>query len=106
MATQLCEHLFGVLRQRQEDLTRLRRDLHAHPELAFKEVRTGGIIADRLRAAGLEVRTGVAQTGVVGVLRSSRPGRTVLVRADIDALPIDEANPAPYRSLVPGVMHA
>lgn len=87
-------------------LSDLRRNLHAHPELAFQETRTAGLVADRLRQAGLDVRTGVARTGVIGVLRGARPGRTVLVRADMDALPIDEEGDAPYRSRHPGVMHA
>lgn len=102
----MIEHLFADIESHQDTLISLRRDLHAHPELAFKEIRTAGIIAGRLKAAGLDVRTGVAETGVVGVLMGNRPGPTVLVRADIDALPILEANEVPYRSQVPGVMHA
>lgn len=102
----MIEHLFAEVEATRETLVRLRRDLHAHPELAFQEVRTAGIIAERLKTAGLDVRTGVAETGVLGVLRGSRAGRTVLVRADIDALPILEANTVPYRSQTPGVMHA
>ena len=75
----------------QDDIIALRRDFHAHPELGYEEVRTAGIIAERLRALGLEVRTGVAQTGVVAILRGGKsttenPGPTVLVRADMDAL--------------------
>ncbi len=102
----MIEHLFDMLEARRHDLAVLRRDLHACPELAFEEVRTGGVIASRLREAGLEVRTGIAKTGVAGVLWGGRPGRAVLVRADIDALPIHETSDAPYRSRVPGVMHA
>lgn len=102
----MIEQLFADIESHRDALVGLRRDLHAHPELAFKEVRTAGIVAARMRAAGLAVRTSVAETGVVGVLRGNRPGRTVLVRADIDALPILEANEVPYRSQAPGVMHA
>ncbi len=102
----MIERLFASLDSRREDLVALRRDLHAHPELAFLEARTADLVAARLRGAGLEVRTGLARTGVEGVLRGGRPGRTVLVRADIDALPIDEANDVPYRSQSAGVMHA
>jgi amidohydrolase len=102
----VTEHLFADIESHRDALISLRRDLHAHPELAFKEIRTAGIIAGRLKTAGLDVRTGVAETGVVGVLRGTRPGHTVLVRADIDALPILEANEVPYRSQAPGVMHA
>src|SRR4029079_2854287 len=84
----------------------VRRDLHVHPELSNGEERTGRLIADRLRALGLEVRYPVARTGAVGILRGGRPGRVVALRADIDALPIDEANDVPYKSQSPGVMHA
>jgi amidohydrolase len=86
-----------------------RRDFHEHPELAFQEVRTAGIVADRLRALGVEdVRTGIAGTGVTGLIRGTKAGggRTVLLRADMDALPIHEENDVPYCSQHPGVMHA
>ncbi|HLI28909.1 MAG TPA: amidohydrolase [Chloroflexota bacterium] len=87
-------------------LIALRRDLHQHPELAFQERRTARVIAERLRAAGLEVREGVAATGVVALLEGGRPGPTVAVRADMDALPLEEEGDRPYRSRTPGVMHA
>ena len=83
-----------------------RRDFHQHPETAFEEVRTAGIIAERLEALGLGVRRGVGRTGVVAVLEGTAPGRTVLARADIDALPIHDEKTVPYRSQVPGKMHA
>jgi amidohydrolase len=86
-----------------------RRDFHEHPELANQEVRTAGIVAERLRALGVEdVRTGIASTGVTGLIRGTKPGagRTVLLRADMDALPIHEENDVPYCSQTPGVMHA
>ncbi|MBM3470541.1 MAG: amidohydrolase [Armatimonadetes bacterium] len=102
----MTEHLFDNIEAHREGLVTLRRDLHAHPELAFQEERTAGIVEARLRAAGLEVRTGLAQTGVVGILRGGMPGRTVLVRADMDGLPIQEASEVPYRSRIPGCMHA
>ncbi len=89
------------------ELVATRRDLHAHPELSFQEHRTAALVADRLRALGCDVTTGVGRTGVVGVLRGGAGGgRTVLLRADMDALPIEEAGEAPYRSTTPGVMHA
>src|SRR5262245_42351363 len=72
-----------------------RRDLHEHPELAYQEIRTAGIVADRLRALGVEdVRTGICQTGVTGLIhgRQEGTGPTVLLRADMDALPIKEEN--------------
>lgn len=88
------------------DATALRRELHMHPELGFHEFNTSRIVAARLRALGLEVQTGIAGTGVIGLLRGARPGRCVLLRADMDALPIEEENDVPYRSRVAGVMHA
>jgi amidohydrolase len=91
---------------RQLDLVAWRRDLHRHPELGFQEVRTAGIVAKRLGELGLEVQTGVAKTGVVGVLEGSQPGPVVMVRFDMDALPITEENTTDYVSETPGVMHA
>lgn len=84
----------------------MRRDFHAHPELGFQEVRTAGIVAKELTALGLEVHTGVGGTGVVALLEGAKPGPVVLVRADMDALPIREETGAPYSSQNPGVMHA
>ena len=72
------------------DVVELRRDFHAHPELGFEEVRTAKIVAERLKGLGYEVRTGLGQTGVIGILRTKRPGKTVLLRADMDCLPIEE----------------
>lgn len=89
-----------------QELVAVRRDLHQHPEIAFEEVRTSGIVAERLRALGLDVRTGIAKTGVLATVRGGRPGKTVLLRADMDALPIQEQNDTPYRSRVAGKMHA
>jgi len=83
-----------------------RRDFHRHPELGFQEVRTAGIVAQELNALGLEVRTGVGRTGVVGLLEGDQPGPTVLLRFDMDALPIVEANTTDYVSQNTGVMHA
>jgi amidohydrolase len=92
--------------RRRDGLVALRRDFHRHPELSFEERRTAEIIAERLHAAGLEVRTGIGRTGVVGVLHGDRPGRTVAWRADIDALPLTESLAQPFVSGTPGVMHA
>jgi amidohydrolase len=91
-----------------------RRDFHQHPELGNREVRTAGIVAEHLRGLGLEVRTGVAKTGVVGLLRGGRPGGTVALRADMDGLPVTEEVDLPFRSTARaewmgrevGVMHA
>ncbi len=84
----------------------LRRDFHSHPELGFKEIRTAGIVARELNNLGLEVNTGIGKTGVVALLEAERPGPTVLIRFDMDALPIEEQTGAPYASQNPGVMHA
>jgi amidohydrolase len=83
-----------------------RRDLHQHPELGFEVRRTAGIVAQTLGELGYEVRTGVGRTGVVALLHGGRPGPTVMLRADMDALPIEEISDAPYVSQAPGIMHA
>lgn len=83
-----------------------RRDLHAHPELAFDERRTAGLVADRLRELGIEVHAGLAKTGVVGVIRGGDSSRAIGLRADMDALPLAELNAFPHRSRYEGRMHA
>ena len=91
------------------DITAWRRDLHAHPELLYDVHRTAAAVAEKLKAFGCdEVVTGVGRTGVVGVIRGRRgaSGKTIGLRADMDALPIEEANDLPYKSTVPGKMHA
>ncbi|MEN6425566.1 MAG: amidohydrolase [Phycisphaerales bacterium] len=98
----------------EERVIAWRRDLHEHPELSNREVRTAGVVAEHLRRLGVEVRTEVAHTGVVGVLRGGRPGPVVALRADMDALPVTEAVDLPFASRVKtvyngrevGVMHA
>ena len=94
------------MEKRYDSMVALRRDFHRHPELGFQETRTATIIAESLAKSGLEVRTGIAGTGVVGVLHGDQPGRTVAWRADIDALPIAEEVKSPFVSLNEGVMHA
>ncbi len=84
----------------------LRRDFHIHPELGFREIRTGGIVAKELEALGLEVTKGVGKTGVVALLEGAQPGPTLLLRFDMDALPIVEDTGAEYASQTAGVMHA
>lgn len=85
-------------------LSAWRRDIHMHPELSFQEHRTANLVASELVAMGIETQTGVGKTGVVGYLGDAGP--VVAIRADMDALPIDEENDVPYRSQTPGVMHA
>src|SRR5215471_6478176 len=93
------------------DITAWRRDIHAHPELQYDVHRTAGSVADKLKTFGCdEVVSGIGRTGVVGVIRGNRSGggarRVIGLRADMDALPLDEATNVPYRSTVPGKMHA
>src|SRR5512135_746651 len=90
----------------KDQLVAWRRDFHRHPELGFQEFRTSGIVAKHLSSLGLEVQTGVGQTGVVGLLEGSRPGPIVMLRFDMDALPIQELNHTDYVSQTPNVMHA
>jgi hippurate hydrolase len=91
----------------QPEMQAWRRDLHAHPELRFEEVRTAGVVAEKLRSWGIEVHTGIAKTGVVGVLRGQgEAGRAIGLRADMDALPMEEATGLPYASTNAGRMHA
>jgi amidohydrolase len=92
-----------------DEITAWRRDIHAHPELQYDVHRTAGTVADKLRSFGCdEVVTGIGRTGVVGVIRGSKGQgtRVIGLRADMDALPIEEANDVPYKSTVPGKMHA
>ena len=88
-----------------DDVAALYKDLHRHPELSMQEERTAALAAERLTSLGIDVITGVGGTGVVGVLRSG-DGPTVMLRADMDALPVDEQTGLDYSSTVDGVMHA
>src|ERR1700730_8108985 len=94
-----AEPLLNGLASLIPNLEALYKDLHAHPELSMQETRTAGLAADRLRAAGYEVTTGVGKTVVVGLLRNG-DGPTVMLRADMDALPIEEATGLPYASKI------
>ena len=94
-STSILQHLDTLL----PDLEAFYKDVHAHPELSMQETRTAGLAADRLRAADFEVTTGVGNTGVVGLFRNGN-GPTVLLRADMDALPVEEATGVPYASKV------
>ena len=89
-----------------QQLIAWRRDFHAHPELGFEEKRTAGIVADTLGELGYRVETGIAKTGVIGLLEGTKSGPTVMIRFDMDALPITEENETDYVSQNPGVMHA
>lgn len=99
--------LLGILprmKEIEDQIIAWRRDIHMHPELGFQEIRTARLVADTLREMGIEVETGVAKTGVVARIGEGRPA--IGIRADMDALPIQEANDVPYASQTPGLMHA
>lgn len=102
----MIEPLFNRLNELYPDLVRFRRDLHMYPELSFQEVNTPKKIADYLKDLGIEVRSRVGGRGVVGLLRGGKPGKTVALRADFDALPIHDEKEVEYKSRIPGVMHA
>ncbi|MFH0872865.1 MAG: amidohydrolase, partial [bacterium] len=87
------------------ELVELRRYLHRHPEPGFQEVWTSQTMAEKLGALGYEVRSGIAKTGVMGLLHGGKPGKTLLLRSDIDALTIGEKNQIDYCSEQPGAMH-
>jgi len=94
------------IEKNRAEIIKIRRFLHMNPELSNREYETSKLVANKLTALGLEVKTGVAKTGVVGLLTGALPGPTVAIRADMDALPVEEQNTFPYKSLNPGVMHA
>ncbi|MCU0371047.1 MAG: amidohydrolase, partial [Bacteroidales bacterium] len=90
-----------------KEVIQLRRHLHAHPELSAKEVQTSAFISKQLKSWGIEHQTGIAGYGIVGLIRGSKPGDKVMaLRADMDALPVQEANNVPYASVNKGIMHA
>jgi hippurate hydrolase len=88
-----------------DEMTAWRRDFHAHPETGFEEVRTSGLVAQRLASWGIEVHRGLGKTGVVGVLKGKQAGGSIGIRADMDALPMDEEGDVPHRSTIKGKFH-
>lgn len=100
------ERILAAARAIHPEQVELRRDLHRHPEVHFGTHRTAGIVAERLQSLGLEVRTGVGKTGVIGILRGRRPGRVVGLRADMDALAMQDRKAVPYKSQNEGACHA
>ena len=102
----MIEKFVAEAQELSEYTRSLRRDIHRHPELGFQEVRTAGIVAQELNTLGLPVKTGIAETGVVALLEGNQPGATLLLRFDMDALPIQEQTGAEYASQTAGVMHA
>lgn len=101
-ADKICSHIKSFL----PEMVALRHDLHAHPELAYEERRTGDIVAKLLEKWGYEVARGIGKTGIVGTLRVGKGKKTIGLRADMDALPIDEKSNLAYASRNNGVMHA
>ena len=104
--TDLLVRMKELAHAQHAELVNIRRHLHENPELGFEEVATAQYIADYLAGLGLEVTRQVAKTGVVALIRGVQPGKTVAIRADMDALPIQELNEVPYKSKHPGKMHA
>jgi amidohydrolase len=102
----MIEKIFERLQEIYPEMVRFRRDLHMYPELSHQEENTPQKVADFLINLGLEVRSEVGGRGVVGLLKGGKPGKTVALRADFDALPIQEENDVEYKSQIPGVMHA
>ncbi len=102
METSLRQKIYEM----KDWLIEIRREIHMYPELGFEEVRTSRLVSDWLERFGLEVQKGIAGTGVIGLLRGKSAGKTVAIRADMDALPIEELNPVPYASKIKGKMHA
>src|SRR5438132_12051744 len=100
------EGLLEEVKKFEPRIIELRRRVHEQPELAYHEVKTARLVADVLRSLGVEVRTGVGGTGVLGVLKGTTPGRVVALRADMDALHVEEMVSLPFKSNVKGVMHA
>lgn len=102
----MSDTIHTAARALHQETIDIRRDLHQHPEIAFEELRTSGIVAEHMKALGLETKTGLGKTGVVSVLDSGRPGKTILLRADMDALPVVEEKTVSYKSTLEGKNHA
>lgn len=102
----IVEQLYKELHTNHDEIVDIRRYLHQNPELSFQESNTPRYIAEQLRALGIEVQENVGGNGVLGIIKGGKPGKTIALRADFDALPIHEENTLEYASTVPGVMHA
>ena len=103
---QLTEEFKALARSIEDEVIHLRRELHQYPELSWKEFKTAAILTELLRDAGLDVREGICSTGIVAEIDTGQPGNTIAVRADMDALPMNDDKEVPYASRVPGSMHA
>jgi amidohydrolase len=102
----LTEKVLALSDQIESEVIRIRRDIHTHPELSFKEERTARLVVDRLRQMGVRVIEKIAGNGVIGIIEGRRAGKTVALRADMDALPLQENSGVAFESVNPGVMHA
>jgi len=98
--------IFEEAKALEEEIIKNRRKIHSNPELSYKEFETSKFVAEKLKQLGIEVKTGVGETGVVGILKGSRPGKVIGLRADMDALPVKEEVDLPFKSKNDGVMHA
>src|SRR6185312_4287357 len=98
LANDLATAIRSLTERIEPHLIEIRRDIHAHPELGFEEVRTAGVVARELARIGIPHRTGIGKTGVVGLIEGGRPGPVLAIRADMDALPIQEATGLPWAS--------
>src|SRR4051812_47713027 len=103
---ELASRIRSLADKYYDEVVRLRREIHSHPELAFEEIKTSTLVAETLKRVGVETKTQVAKTGVLGYIRSGKPGKTIALRADMDALPIKEATGLPFASQNEGKMHA
>ena len=102
----LIDKVLTLSDRSEAEVIRIRRDIHKHPELSFKEERTARLIADQLRAIGVHVIERIAGNGVVGIIKGRNAGMTIALRADMDALPLQENSGLAFESDNPGVMHA
>src|SRR5579871_3239086 len=101
-----AQKLLDEIKEYENEIIEIRRKLHENPELSYQEYQTAKLVADKLRALGIQVKPKVGGTGVVGLLEGGNKGKTVALRADMDALPVTESLELPFKSKNPGVMHA
>ncbi|MDU7869901.1 MAG: M20/M25/M40 family metallo-hydrolase, partial [Pantoea sp.] len=102
----LAREIKARTEQLESHLVAIRRDIHAHPELGFDTLRTASLVTQQLQALGLTPKTGIGRSGVMVDIQGAEPGKTLLLRADMDALPIHEQTGLPFASVWPGKMHA
>ncbi len=106
MSMLTIEEIFSAMENHFEEVVSWRRYMHQNPELSFQESKTASYIADKLQSFGLEVKTNIGGHGLIGILKGEQPGKTLALRADFDALPIQDEKDVPYKSQKPGIMHA